>query len=197
MQVRIYQIDSEKDTKNVEFIDLDFHEKLTGTRVPDGNIYNKVWDGSVEANSLNDIYMIFNINHPEDFTGHSLSVSDIVEVYGRGPVEKGFYYCDRSSFEKVDINIPDVIRGVVDTNYGEWPLEEYRDYRVSQYGYDSYKDFYIKGGRIGFDLDYTDKELANIFPHESLSEKIDKAKEKSDEANPERPFVKQAYEHSK
>ena len=41
-----------------------------------------------------DIFRIFNIDHPKDFRGHSLSVSDIVEVVDSNSVKSGFYFCD-------------------------------------------------------------------------------------------------------
>lgn len=55
--------------------------------------YNKVWNGNIKRNvtlpqTLDDIFRIFNIEHPSDFKGHSLSISDIVEIEGK------FFYCD-------------------------------------------------------------------------------------------------------
>ena len=38
--------------------------------------------------TLEELFFIFNMKHPLDFTGHSLSVSDIVELDGH------YYYCD-------------------------------------------------------------------------------------------------------
>ena len=40
---------------------------------------------------------MFNLNHPEDYKGHSLSVSDLLEVNGK------FYYCDAYSWEEIDL----------------------------------------------------------------------------------------------
>lgn len=37
----------------------------------------------------------------KDFRGHSLSVSDIVEVGEGSSVAKGFYFCDSLGFKKV------------------------------------------------------------------------------------------------
>ena len=42
-------------------------------------------DGVTEAR-LDDLYMKFNTAHPQDFTGHSLSVSDIVVLRQQGAV---------------------------------------------------------------------------------------------------------------
>ena len=40
--------------------------------------------GYRKAPSLEDIYTRFNIDHPKDFKGHSLSVSDIVVLHQNG-----------------------------------------------------------------------------------------------------------------
>ncbi len=46
--------------------------------------------------TLNSLYEKFNINHPQDFTGHSLSVSDVVVMRKNGSGgcfrKKGFIY---------------------------------------------------------------------------------------------------------
>ena len=52
------------------------------------NDYEEVWSGEVEAKDLEDVYFIFNMNHPLDYKGRSLSVSDIVEENGHK------WYCD-------------------------------------------------------------------------------------------------------
>ena len=48
---------------------------------------------------LNDIYEKFNIAHPADFYGHSLSVSDIVAIRTNGPVS--FHYADSIGFQEL------------------------------------------------------------------------------------------------
>ena len=56
--------------------------------------YKEVYSGNVPPDeygpkaTLEELYREFNINHPADFKGHSLSVSDVVELDGR------YYYCD-------------------------------------------------------------------------------------------------------
>lgn len=56
------------------------------------NDYKEVYEGELEGSSnyavLEKLFEIFNINHPKDFRGHSLSVSDIVVLDG------GYWYCD-------------------------------------------------------------------------------------------------------
>ena len=48
---------------------------------------------------LNDIYEKFNIAHPADFYGHSLSVSDIVAIRTNGQVS--FHYVDSIGFQEL------------------------------------------------------------------------------------------------
>ena len=51
------------------------------------------------ADTLDSIYTEFNLNHPSDFRGHSLSISDIV-VLRENEKEKAFY-CDSVGFQEV------------------------------------------------------------------------------------------------
>ncbi len=55
--------------------------------------------------SLEDIYTRFNIDHPKDFKGHSLSVSDIVVLHQNG--ENTAHYVDRFGYREV----PEFLRG--------------------------------------------------------------------------------------
>jgi len=52
-------------------------------------------DTEVTTELLDDIYCKFNINRPEDFRGHSLSVSDVIVI---DDTEK--YFVDRMGFTK-------------------------------------------------------------------------------------------------
>jgi hypothetical protein len=45
------------------------------------------------------IFHIFNLRRPEDFTGHSLSVSDVIELNKDGQIQ--FYYCDICGFVRI------------------------------------------------------------------------------------------------
>ena len=49
--------------------------------------------------TLNSLYEKFNINHPQDFTGHSLSVSDVVVIRKNG--ESKAYYVDSFGFTEL------------------------------------------------------------------------------------------------
>ena len=62
-------------------------------------LYDKVFDGEVDAGDLEDVYRIFNIDKPDGYTGRSLSVSDVVEVVKSDDVRPCFYYCDSIGFK--------------------------------------------------------------------------------------------------
>ena len=49
--------------------------------------------------TLENLYYIFNQARPEDFKGHSLSVSDIVALKRNGVVS--YYYCDSVGFKEL------------------------------------------------------------------------------------------------
>ena len=101
MKIKIYQIDRDKDNGSLSFLNYENTVKRTGGRIR-GEIYHKVFDGDVECSGLEDVYFMFNENRPESFTGHSLSVSDIVEIENSDIVEKCFYFCDSFGFKKID-----------------------------------------------------------------------------------------------
>lgn len=49
--------------------------------------------------TLEDIYRTFNVDHPADFKGHSLSVSDVVVLHQNG--QNTAHYCDSVGFQQV------------------------------------------------------------------------------------------------
>ena len=94
----IYQLRGGEETRDYRF---EPYERLqaVGLAVDRANydlVYTAPLDGST---SLEDIYRTFNIDHPADFRGHSLSVSDIV-VLNRGGKEEA-HYCDSIGFTSV------------------------------------------------------------------------------------------------
>ena len=93
MKIRIYQINLKRDTNNVAFMNWDFLEKVKGSQAVDSKIYDKVFDGEVDCKTLEDVYRMFNLNHPKDYKGRSLSVSDVVEVI-KDEETSDFNFCD-------------------------------------------------------------------------------------------------------
>ena len=72
---------------------------------PIADNYNAIYtqllfDGGSKGEVLEQAYQQFNIQRPADFTGHSLSVSDIVAIK-RGS-EVSYHYCDSIGFKELE-----------------------------------------------------------------------------------------------
>ncbi len=69
-------------------------------REPEVDHYDVVYTGSLPSGTgLKDLYAKFNIDHPADFTGHSLSVSDIVALRQNGVIS--CHYVDSVGFREL------------------------------------------------------------------------------------------------
>ena len=100
--VRIWQLKPEVDIYK-KFISLDEAEKQFGT--PDPSDYHVVYDGHLGTNDLEAIYTRCNTNHPPGYKGHSLSMSDVVELYDE--TSNSFHYCDRFGFSEISFEAPE------------------------------------------------------------------------------------------
>lgn len=66
------------------------------------SIYDEVFSGRLTCKSLEEIYKTLNLSEkPKEYKGHSLSVSDVVEVKNSLVIENGFFYCDNIGFKKI------------------------------------------------------------------------------------------------
>ena len=101
MNIDIYQINMERDTNRIAFMDYDNIARFQGSPDIDCKIYDKVFEGEVDCKSLEDVFKIFNLDHPDNYKGRSLSVSDVVAINDRNEVEPGFYFCDDIGYKKV------------------------------------------------------------------------------------------------
>ena len=97
----IYQINVDRDTANVCFIGMESLEKIKGTKKVNAAAYDRVYDGKMDCISLENIYQKFNVDHPADYTGRSLSVSDVVEIRESDTLKPGFYFVDSIGFKKI------------------------------------------------------------------------------------------------
>ena len=94
----IYQLKSGDETLDYRFEPLDSIHR-NGLSVDPAN-YELVYTAPLtERDSLEGIYTRFNMDRPADFTGHSLSVSDIVVLHQDG--QDTAHYCDRFGFSQV------------------------------------------------------------------------------------------------
>ena len=94
----IYQIKGGDETRDLRF---EPYDRLTaaGHRV-DAKNYALVYSAPLTpGTSLEDIYTRFNIDHPKDFKGHSLSVSDVVVLHQNG--QDTAHYVDSLGYKDV------------------------------------------------------------------------------------------------
>lgn len=104
MKIRIYQISLERDSNKVAFMALDTLPKLQKTEGVNSSLYDRVYEADVDCSNLEDVFKLFNLNLPAEYTGRSLSVSDVVEVVDAPEIEAGFYFCDSVGFQRVDFD---------------------------------------------------------------------------------------------
>ena len=106
MKLRIYQIDLNLDGKNVAFRSYGEILSQYGGRVP-AELYRNAYEGTVEAENLEDVFYIFNMDHPEDYRARSLSMSDVVEIIEDHG--SSFYICDTFGFKEVPFDTSQVL----------------------------------------------------------------------------------------
>ena len=104
MKVEIYQMKLNKENHFYCYSSLSMLERHNLKF--DFSRYGLVWFGDFENDiatvpstniiwNLDKIFEIFNINHPKNFRGHSLSVSDIVKI------DNDYYFCDDFGWENI------------------------------------------------------------------------------------------------
>ena len=94
----IYQLRNEDSTRDYRFEPYD-RLQAAGRTVDKAN-YTEVYAAPLASGTtLEDIYRTFNVDHPADFDGHSLSVSDVVVLHQNG--HDTAYYCDSVGFQQV------------------------------------------------------------------------------------------------
>ena len=94
----IYQIKGGDETRDLRFEPYD-RLIAAGHRVDPKN-YALVYSAPLTpGTSLEDIYTRFNIDHPKDFKGHSLSVSDVVVLHQNG--QDTAHYVDSFGYKDV------------------------------------------------------------------------------------------------
>jgi hypothetical protein len=68
--------------------------------------YEEVYSGEIaQKHCLDELFRIFNIESPDDFTGHSLSVSDVIAIKTERNDYWYYYYCDSFGWQEVTAEI--------------------------------------------------------------------------------------------
>lgn len=101
LKIRIFQINMDRDPDHLKFVGL---EARNGKPIYSAS-YDRVFVGEIEGKTLEDVFQRFNLQGHPLHRGHSLSVSDIVELREpAGELAAGFYFCDSVGFQKVDFD---------------------------------------------------------------------------------------------
>lgn len=98
MEIRIYQVNTDRDDNQIAFMPYSYAE----TQGIEPYSYDMVYSGNLPAANLEEVFAILNTQHPEDYRGRSLSVSDVCEVITDGKSE--FFYCDSIGFRQIDFD---------------------------------------------------------------------------------------------
>ena len=94
----IYQLKGGDETRDYRFEPLEQLREL-GLSVQKDN-YDLVYSAPLaDGETLEDLFVRFNVERPEDFTGHSLSVSDVIVLH-HGE-QQSAHYCDSFGFTEV------------------------------------------------------------------------------------------------
>ena len=111
MELKIYQIDTEKDKQRVVFEGYDSLQKITKKEnAIDSDIYKCIYTMKPEDEEkfthfdLDGFYHFLNSPYeerPKEYKGHSLSVSDIIVVKNSHCIDDGAYFCDRFGWKDV------------------------------------------------------------------------------------------------
>lgn len=98
-QYSIYQLKRSDDLHGIRFESFDYLQK-NGIKCDIRN-YDLMYSGDMKPNeTLENLFYKFNMEHPEDFKGHSLSVSDVIVVKERG--KSSAHYVDSFGFKQLD-----------------------------------------------------------------------------------------------
>lgn len=106
----IYQVKSDAEYRKLRFASLAELQR-TGQSVNKDH-YDLVYTGNLPEKESRDtlqilekLYVRFNLDHPEDFQGHSMSVSDVVVLKQKGRMTA--WYTDSFGFEKLPDFVPE------------------------------------------------------------------------------------------
>ena len=96
----IYQIrEDAPDSRYIKFSSLEMLEHLELRDKLSLELYEKVYEGEIEEPfDLEDIYCKFQGPKPEGYKGHSLSISDLIEI------DEKFYYVDDFGFKEIQFS---------------------------------------------------------------------------------------------
>lgn len=158
----IYQIEDDTPGRNYKFMNFSFIERH-GYQINKDDYKMVYADRLWQGDTLDSLYEKFNIAHPEDYTGHSLSVSDIVVLNENGTVKA--YFVDSISFRE----LPDFLHLEQELVMDEIAYQigdQYFAIQVATEGYDySFydKEMKLMDGGVYNDPDISIREVTDIL----------------------------------
>ena len=100
MKIRIFQVDHDKDPQRLAYEPL----KDLPNGIVNASMYRQVYGGTVNCGSLDEVFARCNSeDRPPGYCGESMSVGNVVEICSGE--KKGYYFCDRTGFPKIDFDI--------------------------------------------------------------------------------------------
>ena len=106
MKIRVWQINKERDSKRLAFLNYKNTVNKTRKTSIERSIYDCVFAGSVQAESLEEVFAAFNLRTmpgADAYIGRSMSVSDVIEVIeDTESVGAGAYFVDSIGVRSVD-----------------------------------------------------------------------------------------------
>lgn len=131
-EYKIYQLKNSPENHAIRFEGFSNAERYGEPAKPEN--YDLVYTGSLDdfedSNKLEAIYTKFNLDRPEDFTGHSLSVSDIIVMNNEAHYVDSYGFVDASDRflgkekEKINVNDYENIRLVRRTEWNDKDLSD-------------------------------------------------------------------------
>lgn len=105
MEVKLYQINLERDEEGRAFMSQDALQRMCDNPTEiDSSIYDCVFDGEIDGSTLEDAFATFNFDHPDGFKGRSMSVSDVL-VTELEEGKQAAYFCDSIGFTHVTFDM--------------------------------------------------------------------------------------------
>lgn len=104
MEICIFQINFDRDLDHRICLGSELQKKRFGGFHVVSNIYDLVYKGYIEAESLEELFEIFNLYIPCDYKiGRNMAVSDVIWVVDNdgADIEPGFYFVDGIGFKKI------------------------------------------------------------------------------------------------
>lgn len=99
MKIHLYQIVLELDEQCLAFREMSYFRSVYREQFP-SELYEMVFCGDVNISTPEEAFEMFNIAHPTDYRGRSMSMSDVLEIVYSSE-ESEFFFCDSVGFKQI------------------------------------------------------------------------------------------------